>query len=85
MSESPKQLPNCLNIAEASVVLVVLMVTSMTSEIILLLFLIVAQHESDTRKTISLAVTIYRKNSPSQCNLTVQIGPVQGTNFSFQF
>ena len=36
-------------------------------------------------KLLSLAVTIYRKYSSSQFNLTVQIGPVQGTNFIFPF
>ena len=42
------------------------MVSSMTSLFILLPFLTVAQHESDTRKTISWLVTVYSKNLFSQ-------------------
>jgi hypothetical protein len=44
------------------------MVSSMTSTLILLLFLTVAQHESGTRKTISWSVTVYNNTLSSQCN-----------------
>ena len=44
----------------------------MRSTLILLPFLTVAQHESGTRRTISLSVTVNKKIS-NQCNLTAQI------------
>jgi len=37
----------------------------------------VAQHESGTRQTITLTVTVYNTQLSSQCNLTAQIAPVQ--------
>jgi hypothetical protein len=50
-----------------------LMVFSVKSELILLPFLTVAQHEWGTRKAISWSVTVYSKYLSSQCNLSVQI------------
>jgi hypothetical protein len=73
-----KQLPNCLKIAETSVVLNVFKgASSVMSALTLLPFLSVAQQESGTRKAIFWSVTIYKKKLSSQCNLTAQIEPVQ--------
>ena len=74
ISKGPIQLPNCLKIAETSVVLNVF---KGTSALTLLPFLSVAQQESGTRKAIFWSVTVYNKNLFSQCNLTPQIEPVQ--------
>ena len=52
ISKSPKQLRNCLKITETRVVLIVSMVSSVESELILLLFLSVALHEYGTRNTL---------------------------------
>jgi hypothetical protein len=52
ISKSPKHLPNCLKIAETSVILIVINVSSVTSELILLLFLSVAPNESGTRNAL---------------------------------
>ena len=49
----------------------------MTSALILLPFLSVAQQESGTRKAICWSVTVYCKQLSSQSNLTAQIEPVQ--------
>ena len=49
----------------------------MTSALILLPFLSVAQQELGTRKAIFWSMTINSKNLSSQCNLTAQIEPVQ--------
>jgi hypothetical protein len=68
ISIGPKQLPNCLKQASFSKV---------TSALILLLFLSVAQQESGTRKAIFWSVTVYNKNVSNQCSLTAQIEPVQ--------
>jgi len=77
-SKGPKQLPNCLKIAETSVVLNVFKgASSVTSVLTLLPFLSVAQQESSTRKAIFRSVTVYSKKLSSQCNLTAQIEPVQ--------
>jgi hypothetical protein len=66
-SKGPKQLPNCLKIAEASVVLKVFKGTSsVTSAFTLLPFLSVAQQESSTRKAIFWSVTVYNKKLSSQ-------------------
>jgi hypothetical protein len=62
-SKGPKQLPNCLKIAEASVVLNVF---KGTSAFTLLPFLSVAQQESSTRKAIFWSVTVYNKKLSSQ-------------------
>jgi len=43
--------------------------------LILLPVLVVAQHESGTRNTISWSVTVCNKDLSSQCNLTAQIEP----------
>ena len=50
-------------------------VSSWTSALILLPFLIVTQHddESSIRTTISWSVTVYNNNLSSQCNLTEQV------------
>ena len=48
----------------------------MTSVLILLQFLSVAQQELGTRKAIFWSVTIYSKNLSSQCNLTAQLEQV---------
>ena len=77
ISKSPKQKTNDLKIAETNVVLNVFKATSVTSALILLSFLSVAQQESGTRKDIFWSVTVYIKNLSSQCNLTAQIEPVQ--------
>ena len=37
----------------------------------------IAQHESNTRKSISWSLTVYSKTLSSQCNLTAQTEPVQ--------
>jgi hypothetical protein len=74
MSKSPKQLPNCLQRAETSIVLIVI---NVTSTLILLLFLTIAQHETGTRKAVSWSVTVYNKILSSQCKLTAQIESVQ--------
>ena len=47
---------------------------------ILLPYLIVAQHESDTRKTISWSVIVLDKTLFNQYSVTAQIEPVQDTN-----
>ena len=61
-------LANCLKKAETSVVLIVFTVSSVMSALVLLPFIIVAQHESGTRKTIypaisTFAVQIYHTNN----------------------
>ena len=58
MSKSQKQLPNCLKEQNQVLFYLFLMVSSVKSAPILLLFLTVAQHESGTRKTISWSVTV---------------------------
>jgi hypothetical protein len=50
---------------------------SETSPRILLLFRIVALHESGIRKAISWSVAVYNKTVSSQCNLISQIEQVQ--------
>ena len=50
-----------------------------SSVLILLPFLTLAQHESGTRKTISWSVNEYSKHLSSQYNLLAQIEPVQDT------
>ena len=76
--KGPKQLPNCLKIAETSVVLNVFKgASSVMSALTLLPFLSVAQQESSTRKAIFWSVTVYNKQLSSQCNLTAQIEQVQ--------
>ena len=50
---------------------------SVKSLLILLPFLIIVQHESGPRKSISWSLTVYNKHLCSQCNLTAQIEPVQ--------
>ena len=52
ITKSPKQKTNDLKIAETNVVLNVFKATSVTSALILLSFLSVAQQESGTRKAI---------------------------------
>jgi hypothetical protein len=52
-------------------------VSFVTSVLILLPFLSVAQKEWGTRKVISWSVAVYSKKIASQCNLTAQIEPVQ--------
>jgi len=77
-SKGPKPLPNCLKIAETSVVLNVFKeASSVTSALTLLPFLYVAKQESSTRKVIMWSVTVYSKQLSSQCNLTAQIEPVR--------
>jgi hypothetical protein len=79
-SKGLKQLPNCLKIAETSVVLNVFKeASSVTSALTLLPFLSVANYkqESSTRKAILWSVTVYSKQLSSQCNLTAQIEPVR--------
>ena len=77
-SKGPKQLPNCLKIPEASVLLNVFKgASSLTSALTLLPFLSVAKQESNTRKAILWSVTVYYKKLSGQCNLTAQIEPVQ--------
>ena len=44
-------------------------------------FLTVALHESGTRKAISWSVIVYNKKLSCQCNLTVQIEPMQDKLF----
>ena len=56
------------------------MVTSVTSVLILLPFLTIAQHESGTSKATYWSVTVYNKNVSSQCNLPAQIEQVQDKN-----
>jgi hypothetical protein len=51
-----------------------------TSALILLPFLSVAQQESGTRKAIFWSVTVYNKTVSSQYNLTAQIEPMQDKN-----
>jgi len=51
--------------------------SSVTSVLILLPFLPVAQQESGTRKAIFWSVTVYNKHLSSQCNLPAQTEPVQ--------
>ena len=51
ISKSPKDLPNCLKIFETSVILIVLNGV-IYDELILLLFLSVALHESGTRNAL---------------------------------
>ena len=75
-----KQLLNCLKRAETSVVLIVFTVSSMKSALVLLPFIIVAQHESGTRKTISWSVTVDNKHLTSQCFLTAQTEQLQDKN-----
>ena len=77
-SKDPKQLPNCLKIAEASVVLNVFKGASyLTSALTLLPFLSVPKQESNTIKAILWSVTVYNKQLSGQCNSTAQIEPVQ--------
>ena len=49
-TKAPKQLPNCLKRPETSIDLIVFLVNSVTSVLILLSFLTVAQHEPGPRK-----------------------------------
>ena len=49
-----KQMLNCLKRAETSVVLINFSVSSVKSALVLLPFIIVAQHESGTRKKLYL-------------------------------
>jgi len=48
-----------------------------TSALVLLSFLSVAQQESGTRKAIFWSVTVYNKNLSSQYNLLAQTEPVE--------
>jgi hypothetical protein len=74
ISKGPKQLPNCLKIAETSVILNVFKGVICDA---LLPFLSVTQQESGTRNAIFWSVTIYKKKLSSQCNLTAKIEPEQ--------
>ena len=78
--KNSKQLPNCLTRADTNV-LIVMMVSSVTSVLILLPFRTVVQHESGTKKS----VTVYTKKISSQCSLTSQIEPVQNKIISWCF
>ena len=65
-SKGPRQLPNGLKIAEASVVLNVFKgASSVTSALTLLPFLCVAKQESSNRKAILWSVTVYSKQLSS--------------------
>ena len=75
-----KQMLNCLKRAETSVVLINFSVSSVKSALVLLPFIIAAQHESGTRKTISWLVTVDNKHLSSQCFLTAQTEQVQDKN-----
>ena len=57
------------------------MVSFVTSALILLLFLTIAQHESGIRKINSWSVTVHKNCFSSQCNLTAQIESVQDKRF----
>ena len=54
VKKQTKQMLNCLKRAETSVVLIVFTVSSVKSALVLLPFIIVAQHESGTRKKLYL-------------------------------
>ena len=68
------QLPNCLKIAETSVVLNVFKGTSsVTSALTLLPFLSVAQQESSTRKAIFWSVTVSSNNKTLNARLLARV------------
>jgi hypothetical protein len=75
-----KQMLNCLKRAETSVVLINFSVSSVKSALVLLPFIIAAQHESGTRKTIYWSVTVDNIHVSSQCFLTAQTEQVQDKN-----
>ena len=72
----PNQLPNCLKEQKQASFSSFMMVSSVKSKLILLPFLIVAQHELGTRKAISWSETVYNKDLSSQCYLSAEIEPV---------
>ena len=70
MSKSPKQLPNCLKIAETSVVLNVFCAYTVTVSFC-------CSTGIRYQKSYILVSDRYNKNLSSQCNFTSQIEPVQ--------
>ena len=76
-TKSPKQLPNCLEIAEAMVHLIVFNGVLLKSSLILLPVLTVDLNDSGTRNVIYYSVTVYSTNISSQYNFTAQTEPVQ--------
>ena len=71
---------NCLKRAETSVVLIFFTVSSVKSALVLLPFIIIAQHESGTKTIMSWSVTVDNKHLTSQCFLTAQTEQVQDKN-----
>jgi hypothetical protein len=71
---------NCLKRAETSVVIILFTVSSVKSDLVLLPFIIVAQHESGTKTIMSWSVTVNNKHLTRQCFLTAQTEQVQDKN-----
>ena len=71
---------NCLKRAETSFVLIFFTVSSVKSALVLLPFIIVAQHESGTKTIMFWSVTVDNKHLTSQCFLTAQTEQVQDKN-----
>jgi hypothetical protein len=61
-------------------VLIFFTVSSVKSALVLLPFIIIAQHESGINTIMSWSVTVDNKHLTSQCFLTAQTEQVQDTN-----
>jgi len=80
MLKSLKQLPNCLKRAETSIFLIVF--DGVLCEVCA--YTATVSYSCSTWKAISWSVTVYNKILSIQCNLTVQIEPVQDKSKLFQ-